>query len=333
MLQANSSRIPEIDIKHVHYFLMLAKHGSISKAAHALGLAQPSLSEHIARLEARLNTKLAIRGPRGITMTEAGQYLAREGHVLVGAARTLTDDIRGIVNDLRGNVSIGLPPSLSHLLSVPLAETVRLEMPNVRLHISEGLSGHLLEWLDQEKIDLGFVYNAPPSSAFQAEPVMEEEMFLVCAADDIPVPAGPDGSYVMDAAQLGSLPLVMPSPPHTARLCIEQFARANGLELNIVVDLDSLPQMLEMVNRASAYTILPHAAVAESVSMGKLALVRIKNPTFLRTSYLIRKRTRSISMISLRTEKIVFKIMEEMLDRYGLNARMLSSRKAEGEAA
>ncbi|MFT3972114.1 MAG: LysR family transcriptional regulator [Amaricoccus sp.] len=325
MLDVNHAGMPEIDIKHVHYFLMLAKHGSISKAANALGLAQPSLSEHIARLEARLNTKLAIRGPRGITMTEAGHYLAREGSILVGAARTLTDDIRGIVNDLRGNVSIGLPPSLSHLLSIPLTETVRLEMPDVRLHISEGLSGHLMEWLEQEKIDLGFVYTAPPSAGFQAEPVMEEEMFLVAASDDIPVPADENGEYVIDAAQLGSLPLVMPSPPHTARLCIDQFAKANGVELNIVIELDSLPRILEMVNRASAYTILPHAAVAEMVNARKLTLVRIKNPTFLRTIYMIRTRARSISMISLRTEKIVLQIMNEMLDRYGLNARMLAT--------
>lgn len=158
-------------------------------------------------------------------------------------------------------------------------------------------------------------------------------MFLVCAADDIPVPADENGEHVIDAAELGRLPLVMPAAPHTARLCIEQFAKANGLDLNIVVDLDSLPQMLEMVNRASAYTILPHAAVAEMVSTGKLALVRIKNPTFLRTIYLIRKRMRAISMVSLRTERIVFQIMEEMLDRYGLNARMLTSRKPDEDMA
>lgn len=77
MLHVTSPQIPEIDIKHVHYFQMLAKHGSISKAAHALGLAQPSLSEHIARLETRLNTKLAIRGPRGITMTSNGSTRRR----------------------------------------------------------------------------------------------------------------------------------------------------------------------------------------------------------------------------------------------------------------
>lgn len=333
MPDVNNSRVPAIDIKHVHYFLMLAKHGSISKAANALGLAQPSLSEHIARLEARLNTKLAIRGPRGVTMTEAGQYLAREGHILIGAARTLTDDIRSIVNDLRGNVSIGLPPSLSHLLSIPLTETVRLEMPDVSLHISEGLSGHLLEWLDQEKIDLGFVYTAPPSASFQAEQVMEEEMFLVSASDDIPVALDENGEYIIDALQLGSLPLVMPSPPHTARLCIDQFAKANGVDLNIIVELDSLPRILEMVNRASAYTILPHAAVAEMVSTGELTLVRIKNPTFLRTIYLIRKRMRSISMVSLRTERIALQIMNEMLERYRLNARMLMTCDHSGDVA
>jgi LysR family nitrogen assimilation transcriptional regulator len=325
MLAHAFTQAPDIDIKQVHYFLTLAKHGSISRAAQALGLAQPSLSEHIARLETRLNTKLAVRGPRGVTMTEAGRLLAGEGQVLVEAARALTDNIRELGRDIRGTVSIGMSPALSILAGVPLAETVRLEAPGIRLRLSEGLSGYILDWIEQEKIDLGFVFINPPNSVFKAEPIMEEEMFLVAAQDDVPVDADSNGDYVIDACRLADLPLVLPTAPHTARLAMDRFAQGAGIDLNVAVEVDSLSQIVEMVGRASAYSVLPHAPVAEAVAAGKLALVRIQNPSFFRTVYLTRKRSRPVLQSSLTVENIFVNIMRGMIDRYGLHARLIAN--------
>ncbi|RDD71448.1 LysR family transcriptional regulator (plasmid) [Paracoccus versutus] len=325
--RATRAQAPDIDIKHVYYFLMLAKHGSISKAANALGLAQPSLSEHVARLEARLNTKLAIRGPRGVTLTEAGRFLAREGHKLVDVARALTDSLREMSDELQGTVSIGLPPSLSLLVSIPLAETMRLEAPGIRLHLTEGLSGHILDWIEQEQLDMGFVYTMPPSTGFQTDAILEEEIFVVAAEDNVPVEPDEDGGYSIPASQLGELPLVMPGLPHSARHAIERFARAHGLNLNVIVEIDSLSQIIEMVSRASAFSILPHAPVAKLVEEGKLVLIRIKDPGFNRTVYLTRKRSRAVSMVSLTVEKTVLKIIEEMVERYGLRARFIANEK------
>lgn len=101
---------PAIDVKQVHYFMTLAECGTISKAADVLGLAQPSLTEHIVRLEKKLDAKLAIRGPRGITLTEAGRLLAREGQGLIDAARSLANGLHQLRNELSGTVSIALPP-------------------------------------------------------------------------------------------------------------------------------------------------------------------------------------------------------------------------------
>ena len=68
-----------LNFRQLSYFLALAEHGSISAAASAMNMAQPSLSENIAKLEKMLDVQLAIRGTRGIQMTEAGMELARRG--------------------------------------------------------------------------------------------------------------------------------------------------------------------------------------------------------------------------------------------------------------
>jgi LysR family nitrogen assimilation transcriptional regulator len=312
-----------IDVKQVHYFMMLAEYGTISKAAHALGLAQPSLSEHIVRLEKKLNTKLAIRGPRGITLTEAGRLLAREGHSLIKAARSLTDGLHQLRSELGGTVSIALPPSLSTVLSIPLAETVRLDYPGIKLHITEGLTGHIHDWIDRDVIDMGFLYMKLPATTFQAKPLLREEIFLISAHDNVPVEADSDGNYVIEAEKLAELPLVMPSLPHSARHSIENFAAERNIPLDVVLELDSLSQVIEMVSRASAYSFLPHAPVAAAVQSGKLALVRIAGSSFQRTAYLTRKRSRLVSMASLKIEATITNILVELIDKHGVMAELV----------
>lgn len=315
---------PPIDVKHIHFLMMLAEHGTVSKAASVLGLTQPALSEHIARLEKKLNMRLVTRGPRGVTLTETGNILIRDGHRLVEAAENLADRVRSAGSAIGGHVSIGLPPSLSAILSIPLAETVRLEYPDIKLHISEGLSGHVADWVDQEIVDIGFVYAYPQRSSFQAEPVVREEMFIVAAHDNVPVPADENGNYTLSACDLSKLPLAMPSLSHSSRRTIERFARANNIGLNIMLEIDSLYQIVEIVGRASAYTFLPHGPVAQQVESGKFVLVKIVNPSFFRTIYLTRKSARPMSAASLKVESIILTIIRELLDRYHLNAQLVT---------
>lgn len=316
---------PAIDIKHVYYLMMLDQLGSISKAANALGVAQPSLSENITRLEKKLNTRLAIRSPRGVTLTEAGRYLALEGKSLVDVADKITNSLRQLGHDMSGTVSIGLPPSLSQIASVPLAETSRLELPSIKLELTEGLSGHIQEWLADETIDFGFVYANPQNQDIQITPVMEEEMFLVSAPDDMPVAPDAEGNATIRVKELGKVPLVLPSRPHSARRAMDSFAQANGIDLDVVVELNSLSQIIELVSRASACTILPRAAVANGLASNKLALTRIVAPTFLRTTYLARKQTRTASLASMKVEQTVLNIVREMIGKYDLDATYIGS--------
>jgi len=314
---------PAIDIKHVYYLMMLDNLGSISKAANALGVAQPSLSENITRLEKKLNTRLAIRSPRGVTLTEAGRYLALEGKSLVDVADKIANSLRLLGQDMSGTVSIGLPPSLSQIVSVPLAETSRLELPGIKLKLTEGLTGHIQEWLMDETLDFGFVYANPQNQDIQITPVIEEEMFLVSAHDDIPVEPDAQGNARIRAEDLGRVPLVMPSLPHSARRAADTFAHTNGFDLDVIVELNSLSQIIELVSRASACTILPHAAVANALAGRGLALTRIVAPTFMRTAYLARKQTRTASLASMKVEQTVLNIVQEMIERYDLHATCL----------
>jgi LysR family nitrogen assimilation transcriptional regulator len=315
--------LPALDLRQLFYFLALAEHGSISSAAAALGLAQPSLSENISRFEKRLDVQLVIRGIRGVQLTEAGLELARHGAEIVKNAQEAVEQVRQLGTGIRGPVSIAFPPSLGGLLSIPLAETVQFEYPTIRLRIAEALSGHILDWVNSDHLDLGIVYEMPEGDSLSSQAIMDEELFLITAPDHwkgkidkgrAVEPIGPK--------DLPSLPLVLPGWPHGTRKLLEGYAKANNINLDVVIEIDSMPQMLGIVERASAYTIAPHAAVVNQVKEGKLALVAIADPNIRRTAYLVRKRSRAVSRASMTVESAIMLIIREMIERFNLEATM-----------
>lgn len=313
-----------LKLKQLSYFLTLAEYGSISAAANALNMAQPSLSENIAKLERQLDVKLAIRGSRGIQMTEAGMMLVNRGRDILDSVDHLVQDLRLLNGEPRGPVSVGFPPSLSLLLSVPLLETIQFEHQHIRLHIAEAMSGDILDWLANDRIDVGCVYEISDSSPYSFEPILTEELFLVAATDNWDDEFGPDGvaRTPITAAQLENLPLVLTSPTHGARKLQEKFARAGGFTLNVVAAIDSLTHIVEMVSRASAYSILSHGAVIKEVAEGRLGLIRIAEPTIRRTAYMVRKRSRPVSNASAIVENTISTIIRELVERYDIQATL-----------
>lgn len=311
-----------LNFRQLSYFLALAEHGSISAAANALNMAQPSLSENIAKLERQLDAKLAIRGARGIQMTEAGMTLAKRGQEILRSVDQMIEEIRQISGEPRGSVSVGLTPSLSILLSVPLLETIHNDFPQVRLHIAEAMSGNILEWITSDRLDVGCVYEISDTAPLSFEPILTEELFLVTAPDNWPGELGPDGVALepIPAAKLQELPLVLTSQSHGARKLQEKFARSIGVNLNVVAEIDSLTHIIEMVSRASAYTILSHGAVIRQVAAGALAMVPIEEPTIRRTAYLVRARSRPVTRACAIVEANLRTIIGEIVERYNLRA-------------
>jgi LysR family nitrogen assimilation transcriptional regulator len=315
--------LPMVELRQLHHLAVLASCQSISAAAAQLGIAQPSLSELLIRMEARLGIKLLIRQGRGIQMTEAGLQLALRARTLLADVEAALNDSRAYDQDTKGSVTIGIPPSLGMILSVSLAETVQAELPGVKLHIVEGLSGDLIDWVASGRLDLGCVLGGGVSGSLHQERIASEELFLVTATDNWDGAFDTEG-FAIDPVAVGDLhryPMAMPSSRHGARREVEQMLRSAGGRITVNVEIDSLPQIIALVDRASAYAILPHAAVLQYLSSGRLALVRTA-PRLERSIYTIRDRGRPLSRAAGAVESMIKVIMREAIERHSLQAKM-----------
>ena len=107
-----------MDIRTMQYYLAVVREGTISAAAEALHVAQPSLSRQMKELEQELGAPLFVRGNRKITLTEEGIILRRRAEEMVQLMQMTEEEITQVKNHVSGAVRIGAGESLSfHYLS------------------------------------------------------------------------------------------------------------------------------------------------------------------------------------------------------------------------
>ena len=169
-----------MELRQLAYFDAVVRHGSFTKAAQRLHVAQPAVSAQIRRLEAELGTPLLERTTRRVALTHAGElFLARVRRVLtqIDGARA---DLAELSAVLRGQVRIGATQVIGSLdLPVALAQ-FRRRYPGVRLALHSGLIAKLLGMLDAGGVDLvvGPVHDDLPA-AYHARPLVSESLVLV----------------------------------------------------------------------------------------------------------------------------------------------------------
>lgn len=272
-----------MDFRQLRTFIHVVELDSITAAAERLNLAQPALSRQVKALEQELGVLLLRRHGRGVMPTEEGIRLARRAQAILEDVEDLASTISGNRAPLAGTVTLGLPPTVSEILATHLIERALHLYPDVRLRVISGFSGHVQDWLLRGKVDLGVAYAGQKTPAIKAQPIILEQLFLIqSAAID-----GKGGDEPICAHTALAQPLILPSPEHGLRGCIETIAQQERISLNIPLEIDILPTMLAFVERGLGGTILPPVSVMDRVRAGRLAARPIVQPSIDRALVLM----------------------------------------------
>src|SRR6218665_440552 len=178
-----------MELRQLRYFVRSVEWGSMGRAALDLEMAQSALSQQVSRLEGELSTRLLRRTSRGVVATEAGVAFFREAQLTLRHADQAVRVARQA--RLSGTVSVGLAPTTAAMLGLPLMRAMRERYPDVRLHLVEGLSGHLAAMLNSKTLDMAILFDRrtpagpgePGRRLWQIQPLMDEDIFLICARE------------------------------------------------------------------------------------------------------------------------------------------------------
>ena len=248
-----------MDVRQLRYFVSIVDYGSLGKAAEKLYVAQPSLSQQMARLEEELGVSLLLRSNHGVTPTAEGDALYRHARLVLRQMEQLRQEVTKGAGADSGTVAVGLPTTMASVLAVPLFERIQDRYPGIRLQFFESMSGYLNELLANGRLDLAILFRESDTPGISALPVLDETLYLL---------GDPGGdisprSTTCALAKLAGVKLVAPGVSNGLRLLIERTFSSEKVELNIVADIDSLPSMLLIAHSGRACTILPASALAQ----------------------------------------------------------------------
>lgn len=252
----NINKLSKMDLKQLEYFVHVAELGSFTKASIVLNIAQPALSRQIRQLEVELRQNLLSRNGRGVTTTDAGKLLLEHGRgILHQVARTL-EDLGRVRGALAGRVAVGLPPSASRMMAVPLTREFRKRLPNGTLSISEGLSISMQEWLLAGRLDIALLYNPSTMADLDTIPLTEEDLYFVTRRQ------GNKTSSPITLKDVATLPLVIPNRPNAIRMLIESQMASIGCKPKIQLEIDGVSAIMDLVADGAGHAILPKYAVS-----------------------------------------------------------------------
>lgn len=149
-----------MELRELKYFLAVAQAGSISGAANALYITQPSLSRQMQNLEREVGGALFERGNRKITLTERGKLLKKRAEEMLELYDKTVSEVSAPAKDVSGEVYIGGGESPAVMRVIRAALKVRREHPKVKFRFFSGDAPSVIERLDKGLLDFGIVLDS-----------------------------------------------------------------------------------------------------------------------------------------------------------------------------
>lgn len=169
----------QIEIRHLNYFLAVAKELHFRKAADKLFISQPGLSRQIQQLEKDLGVTLFERNNRNVTLTKAGEYLQKEISVHLKVLNTILNTTKRINDGVDGNLNFGYVGSAMQHIIPDLLLQIRNDYPNIHFNLKEMDNNKQLVNLQTQEIDIGFVRLERVPNDLEILPIQEDTFSLV----------------------------------------------------------------------------------------------------------------------------------------------------------
>lgn len=174
-----------MELRQLRYFIAVVDHGTISAAAKSLGVRQPTVSNHIRRLEDRIGTNLFERGSRGLRLTFEARNLSRKARRIVEEVDHALNHAERVAQVEVGMLSLGFYTSLS---SGPLRETLkafRSSAPEVIVELHEGSPADLLTALRDRRIELALTVLDVTSGEFETQKIWDENLVVALPVNSL----------------------------------------------------------------------------------------------------------------------------------------------------
>lgn len=280
-----------MNLNQLATFRRVVETKNFTRAAEALHLTQPAVTQQIQALEDELGERLFDRMGRSVYVTQAGQILneyAARILDLFAECRTAMADLKGLT---RGRIAIGAGLTLSIFMLPEILRPYRSEHPEIEIAVSTGTTRQVMELVLANTVDVGLVTGPTSHPDLVIATLYEDEMVLMVYPEH---PFARKGQIVPE--ELNDAPLIFFESGSGYRAFLEQVFQQNGISPRVHMELDSIEAMKRMAEVGLGITIIPAMSAREEVASGSLIPVAIKSIGPLkRSTTLVYRRDKYIS--------------------------------------
>lgn len=261
------------DLASLDLFLSVLRLGSVSRAATAHGMTQPSASQRIRQLERQAGVALLDRSPNGSTPTEAGTLLADWADVVVAAAAKLAAGLEALGAPAEGRLWVAASLTIAEYLLPGWLGALQRAEPAARVELQVANSAAVIERVSDGRAELGFIESPGPTAGLSSRQIGEDELVVVVAADH---PWARRRGRVVPAAKLAATPLVVRERGSGTRDALaEAFAAAGLVGSEPVLQLGSTTAVKEAAAAGAGPAVMSRLAVAGEVATGHLVAIQV----------------------------------------------------------
>ena len=291
-----SSILAAVDLRQLEIFAKVAELGSFSRAAEALSLTQPTVSEHIRALEDELGLRLLDRLGRGAAATPAGRLLLSHALRLLALSREARQAMNGFLGKMSGELLIGASTIPGEYILPPLIGEFKAKFPDISITLLIGDSQAAVDWVGDGRAEVGVVGARPPHRGVDYRELMADDIVVV-----VPAAHPWQGRAEIALEELRREPLLVRERGSGTRAALERALADVRLDLaafRVVGEMGSTQAIKQAVRANVGVSIVSRRAVNEECRNGLLWCLRVADLTIARSFYLATHKERSRSPLA-----------------------------------
>jgi DNA-binding transcriptional LysR family regulator len=273
-----------MDLPQLTSFLRVAEEGSVTRAAAALHLTQPAVTQHVRALERELGVSLFDRTERGMRLTQPGETLRDYARRSLGLLQEARDVLGDLERATQGRVVIGAGVTTSIFRLPEWLRHFQRTHPGVDVTVRTGRSREIATLALAREIDLGLVTSPIQEPALTIAPLFDEEIVLVAPPDHVLA----QGLHTI--TELREQPLILFARGSGFREYLDRALAGAAVLPRVKMESDSVEAIKSFVEVGLGASFLPAGAVRTELETGTLVRARVQGlpPLYRTTSVLYR---------------------------------------------
>lgn len=247
-----------ITLIQLQYFDALAAHRHFGRAAKSCGVAQPTLSAQIQKLEEELGGELVDRRSQPVQLTQLGVQVLVHAQKTLQSAQTLVEASEHFHKPLEGSLRLGILPTIAPYLVPRFAPEVLKRFPRLRLEIEEATTEQLVEKLRADRLDAAVLAVPIAESHFVTEQLYHEPLLAY-----LPEGHPKSGDLFLTAGELKTEQILLLPEGHCFRDQVLQLCGGDRPSERVTLMVGQFETLVRLADEGLGMTLLPQLAISE----------------------------------------------------------------------